>query len=504
MSIRQKPLEVVRRPGEFTSDNTRVIARFFQPGNEDRILDIVQRVQDLSDDTITLLLIKVKKEYADRHRDFERILMHHFDELTHLFGQQIVQHIIPDIEALSSERQLLLGAYFTLEYSVEAAALFNPSIVPHPIQESVPDGSTRFIMSFRATGEGHISSIVFRSGIIGHDCEISFDPVSDYIETPDFQKDSVYDKHLFILKLIEMNAYNEVTTVVFDHLPEEFTFDQLQDAASEVEKNQLFPAVYQSETFETIRWLAHSNYELKFRSDRRLSARVIFPVSENEVKGIEDARFVRFTDDDGSVTFYATYTAYNGMQILPQLISTKDFIRFRIITLNGKAVQDKGMALFPRKVNGKYVMISRQDGVNLHIMYSEHLHFWQESSILRRPKFPWELTQIGNCGSPVETEVGWLLLTHGVGPMRKYCIGVDLLDLNNPSKVIASLDKPILTPNGYEREGYVPNVVYTCGYMIHQDQLIIPYAMSDAKCAIASISVPGLLDQLLSKADAAN
>ncbi|MFC2170402.1 glycoside hydrolase family 130 protein [Calditrichota bacterium] len=504
MSIVQKPLEVLRRPGEFTSDNTRVIARFFQPGNEVRILDMVQRVQDLSDDTIAFLLKKVKKEYADRHRDFEKILMHHFDKLIRHFGQQIGRHIIPDIEALSSERQLLIGAYFTLEYSVEAAALFNPSIVPHPIQESIPDGSTRFIMSFRATGEGHISSIVFRSGIIGPDCEISFDPISGYIETAEFLKDSVYDKRLFGLKLLEMNVSNKVSSQIFDHLPDEFTFDQLEDATSEVEKKRLFQAVYQSEMFETMRWLARSNYELKFRHDRRISERVIFPVSENEIEGIEDARFVRFTDDDGSVTYYATYTAYNGMQILPQLISTKDFIRFRIITLNGKAVQDKGMALFPRKVNGKYVMISRQDGINLHIMYSEHLHFWQESNILRRPKFPWEFTQIGNCGSPLETEAGWLLLTHGVGPMRKYCIGVDLLDLNNPSEVIASLDKPILAPNEYEREGYVPNVVYTCGYMIHKDQLIIPYAMSDAKCAIASISVPELLELLLSKADASN
>ncbi len=260
--------------------------------------------------------------------------------------------------------------------------------------------------------------------------------------------------------------------------------------------DNLFAHVIQLQTFETMHWLAHSNYGLKFADDRSISERVIFPVSENERNGIEDARFVRFTDDDGTVAYYATYTAYNGVQILPQLIKTRDFVNFRIITLNGKAVQDKGMALFPRRVDGKYVMISRQDGVNLHIMRSDHLHFWQESHIMQYPEMPWEFTQIGNCGSPIETEDGWLLLTHGVGPMRKYCIGVDLLDLHDPSRVIARLDQPILAPNGYEREGYVPNVIYTCGYMIHREQLIIPYAMSDSKCAIASLSVTELLERL--------
>jgi len=235
---------------------------------------------------------------------------------------------------------------------------------------------------------------------------------------------------------------------------------------------------------------------MQFRGDRRVSERIIFPVSENERNGIEDARFVRFVDEDGAATYYATYTAYNGVEPLPQLIETKDFIRFKVATLNGRAVYNKGMALFPRKVNGHYVMISRQDGVNLHVMFSDHLHFWSEARIIQRPEAPWELTQIGNCGSPIETEAGWLLLTHGVGSMRKYCIGAELLDRDDPSKVIARLDKPVLAPNEYEREGYVPNVVYTCGYMIHKDQLIIPYAMSDTKCAIASLSVSALLERL--------
>ena len=488
MSIEPRPLKVVRIPGEFSSDDTRVLARYFQAGDDERSCTTIQRVLDLSEDEVVTLFDCVRRDYFHRHFDLEKTLVRHFEAgaSRHLQNQG----------TLSPERRLLLGAYFTMEYSVEAAALFNPSIVPHPNQKNVHEGALRFVMSFRATGEGHLSSIVFRSGIIDRDCNISFDPISPIIGMPEVKEDTLYDKHLFELKLNEMDACNEVTALVLDRLPDEFNIDQIENEMVWIQGANLFAHVTQLQTFETMRWLAHSNYELKFPDDRSISERVIFPVSENERNGIEDARFVRFTDDDGTVAYYATYTAYNGVQILPQLIKTRDFVNFRIITLNGEAVQDKGMALFPRRVDGKYVMISRQDGVNLHIMRSDHLHFWQESHIMQYPEMPWEFTQIGNCGSPIETEDGWLLLTHGVGPMRKYCIGVDLLDLHDPSKVIARLDRPILAPNEYEREGYVPNVVYTCGYMIHSGQLIIPYAMSDSKCAIASLPVEELLERL--------
>ena len=492
MTNEPRPLSVLRKPGEFSADNTRVIARFFQPGNEERTRATVRRVLGLAEEEVVLLFERVRSEYANRHRDFEGMVKRRFDD-------ELARYV-PEPQKLSLERRLLLGAYFMMEYSVESAALFNPSIVPHPIQNHVPKGGIRFVMSFRATGEGHISSIVFRSGILGPDCAISFDPSSRYIETPEVKKDTAFDKHLFELKLNEMGACDEITGLIFTRLPDQFTFAQLLGEIAEIgEEDNLAKSVY-SATFETMTWLARSNYELQFRSDRRISERVIFPVSENESKGIEDARFVRFVDDDGTVTYYATYTAYNGVQILPQLLETKDFVHFKAITLNGKMVQNKGMALFPRKINGLYFMISRQDGVNLHIMHSDHLHFWQEACVLRRPEYPWEFVQIGNCGSPIETKAGWLLLTHGVGPMRKYCIGVDLLDLHDPSKVIARLDEPILAPNENEREGYVPNVVYTCGSMIHNDWLIIPYAMSDARCAIASLSVTDLLKRLLNRA----
>jgi predicted GH43/DUF377 family glycosyl hydrolase len=488
-SIGKPRLEVTRRPWGLTADDSRVIARYFQSGDEDRSHNVVQRVMKLPEEEVCCLLKKVEKEYSHRHHDFEKTLERHF--------KQGAARFIPGGKTLSSQRRLLLGAYFTMEYSVESAALFNPSIVPHPIQENVTEGSLRFIMSLRATGEGHISSVVFRSGIINAAGVISLDAVSRYIETPNVVEGAEYDKHLFELKLNEMNACNPVTTDILNRLPDHFTFQQLLQERQNLEREGQFPEDLRNETFWTMEWLARSNYVLQFHSDRRISERVIFPVSDNERGGIEDARFVLFTEEDGSSTYYATYTAYNGSHILPQLIQTQDFLQFKIITLNGKAVQNKGMALFPRRIDGKYVMISRQDGVNMHIMYSDHLHFWQKATIIQRPQNPWEFTQMGNCGSPVETKAGWLLLTHGVGPMREYCIGVELLDLHDPSKIIARLDQPILSPNKYEREGYVPNVVYTCGYMIHQDQLIIPYAMSDQNCAVASVSVSELLERLL-------
>jgi len=279
-------------------------------------------------------------------------------------------------------------------------------------------------------------------------------------------------------------------------LPDHFSFDDLKRSIERTSKchpeyNPLF-----DETMDKIFWLARSNYELKFRKDRRISEKVIFPVSENEMRGIEDARFVRFSDENGEITYYATYTAYNGFNILPMLLETKDFVRFRIRTLNGKAVQNKGMALFPRKINGQYMMISRQDGENMFIMSSDNIHFWHKRTLLAQPEYPWEFIQIGNCGSPIETAEGWILLTHGVGAMRRYCIGACLLDLDDPLKIIGHLRDPLLCPMEDEREGYVPNVLYTCGAMIHNGELIVPYSMSDTASGIAVVPVTELLARL--------
>ena len=481
----KRPLSLAKRKSiTIQADNSRVITKPFIPGPDHRIKEVVNRVLGLSDEEVETLLQQVLWDFSGRHRHFKETLINNYKK---------IKHCVPSSDSITMETRLLLGSYFTCEYSVEAAALFNPSIVLHPNQKELPEGSVRFIMSFRATGEGHISSIEFRSGKIDSEGNMDLDPISNYVETPELCQYKLYDKHLFGLKLTEMTASNEVTSHMLGELGEVFTFDQLQGKIAKLQSASDFDPDHKRDAIDMAMWLARSNYEIKFRYDRRISERVIFPVSENESKGIEDARFVHFTDDDDSVTYYATYTAYNGFVILPQLITTKDFITFKVNTLNGKAVQNKGMALFPRKIDGKYVMLSRQDGVNNHIMFSENIHFWQESEIIQTPTHPWEFIQIGNCGSPIETDEGWLLLTHGVGAMRKYSIGIELLDLNDPSRMIGRLDEPILVPTDGEREGYVPNVVYSCGAMIHNDELVIPFAIADQRTSVAMISIPEVL-----------
>ena len=466
-------------------DPSRVITRFHQPEGTHRIPKIIQRVVDLPERIAENLLEKIVLDFSERHKDIRHVFKRHLDKVSDFVPQDIV---------LSEVKRALIGAYFTMEYAIESAALFNPSIVPHPDQSHMDKGCVRFIMSLRATGEGHVSSIVFRSGILDEHNTFLFDPVSDYVETPDVHLNPVYDRHLFQLKLNEMEACNEVTAHILDQLPEDFTYNELKEKIAALDAKPVFSETHQNETFEIMYWLASSNYEINFRPDHKISELVIFPVSENESRGIEDARFLQFIDDNGEVTYYATYTAYNGFKILPQLIETNDFIKFKIITLNGKAVKNKGMALFPRKIDGRYVMLSRQDGENNHIMFSDNIHFWQKSKIIQEPTRPWEFIQIGNCGSPLETDEGWLVLTHGVGPMRQYCIGAMLLDLENPAKIIARLEEPLLAPHENEREGYVPNVVYTCGAIIRNGDLVIPYGMSDITSGIATVGVRELID----------
>jgi len=480
------PHPIVKRKREkLLGDSSRVITRLHLPDGPHRIIKIIQRIVDLPDATAENLLEQVLLDFSERHRNIKRIFELSLDKMK--------EYIPQDIE-ISGAKRYLIGAYFTMEYSIESAALFNPSIVPHPIQSQLNQGSMRFIMSLRATGEGHVSSIVFRSGVLDRDNAILFDPVSDYVGTPVLQSDPGYDRHLFQLKLNEMEVCNEVTDYLLGQLPENFTYNELRERIGALTSQPVFSETRQNETFEIMYWLASSNYETTFRPDGRISERVIFPVSENESRGIEDARFVQFIDDNDEVTYYATYTAYNGLRILPQLIETKDFVRFNVLTLNGKAIQNKGMALFPRKINDCYVMLSRQDGENNHIMFSDNIHFWQKSEIIQEPTRPWEFIQIGNCGSPLETDAGWIVLTHGVGPMREYCIGAILLDLENPAKIIAHLEEPLLAPHEEEREGYVPNVVYSCGAIIHNNELVIPYAMSDMISGIATVGVSELIN----------
>jgi predicted GH43/DUF377 family glycosyl hydrolase len=481
---RQK-LKVQRKAKKIVGDTSRVITRLHLPNERYCIPKIIQRIMSLPDTEAEDLLAHIILDFSERHKDIRRVFERHLNE---------VKEYVPRDAVLSETKRALIGAYFTMEYSIESAALFNPSVVLHPDQSHLDKGSLRFIMSLRAIGEGHVSSIVFRSGVLDRNNTFIFDPSSDYVERADVRLDPVYDRHLFQLKLNEMEACNEVTAHILDRLPEDFTYNELKEKIGALRASPIFSEERQNGTFEIMYWLANSNYEVGFHPDNKISERVIFPVSNNESRGIEDARFVQFFDDNGEVTYYATYTAYNGFKILPQLIETKDFIKFKVITLNGQAIQNKGMALFPRKIDGSYVMLSRQDGENNHIMFSDNIHFWQESKIIQEPTRPWEFIQIGNCGSPLETDKGWIVLTHGVGPMRQYCIGAMLLDLENPERVIASLEEPLLAPREEEREGYVPNVVYTCGAIFHNSDLVIPYGMSDIASGIATVGVSELID----------
>lgn len=471
-----------RRKTRIFRDTSRVITRAHIPTNLSRINRIASRVLALTEEHAADLLQDVLASFSDRHRNLELSMAENFKKIRDYLDQEI---------EVSYTKQILIGAYFTMEYSIESAALFNPSIVEHPNQDGVDEGELRFIMSLRATGEGHISSIVFRSGVIEPEGTIVFDNISDYVQTPKILHDPYYMKNLFQLKLIDMEVWDETSIRIMDQLNDVFTFDDLTESIQQIHQDPDFES--NDKTLVKIKWLANSNYKVRFDDKSRISERVIFPVSENESRGIEDARFVKFTDQNGEITYYATYTAYNGFNILPQLIETKDFKTFDIITLNGEAVHNKGMALFPRKIKGKYVMLGRQDGENNYVMSSEHLHFWQDAILIQEPQEPWEFIQIGNCGSPIELKEGWLVITHGVGAMRQYFIGALLLDLENPSKVIARLDEPLLSPTEEEREGYVPNVIYSCGALIHNERLILPYAMSDITSGIVTIRVNDLL-----------
>jgi len=479
--------KVERLQVRFEGDESRVITRPFFPGGETRICAIIDRVISLSDPQVEEILARVFRDFQSRHKDIGAVFEEHCERAAKLTGR---------LEGISQARRLLIGAYFTMEYAVQSAALFNPSIVPHINQSGIPEGSVRFVMSLRATGEGHISSIVFRTGVIHADQTLEFDPPGQLSRPARLWPDRKYEKRLFRKKLGEIGLAGNAVDFVMHHLPDYFTFEQLEHAVAEA--NAAEPEKFQlEETTDGILWLARSNYHLELPRDAAASEIVIFPQSENESMGIEDLRMVRFTDDDGSVTYFGTYTAYNGYHVLSQLIETSDFHLLAVHTLNGARAQNKGMALFPRRIGGHYVMCSRIDGENLYIMYSDFIHFWETAELLETPRNPWEFVQIGNCGSPLETPEGWLLLTHGVGPMRRYCIGAMLLDLDDPLKVIGSLDKPLITPTEAEREGYVPNVVYSCGAMIHGQYLYIPYAMSDMATGMAHIPLARLLDRLV-------
>ena len=414
-------------------DPARVIVRPFKPATEPRDLNptdktranhIVERVLALDPKVASILLAEVLENFQVRHRN----LLDTFEARADVMEQALAAHC-----TFSGVQRQLIGAYFLNEYSFEASALFNPSIVPHPDQSDAPTGGLRFILSLRAVGEGHVSSLTFRAGTIAADGSLTVDPTARLASSPRIK-----------LRMPKADG------------------DEI---------------------------------ELTFNTDEELSERVIFPVTDSQSNGIEDARFVEFTDGDRK-TYYATYTAYSGKAIRSELIETRDFLSFRMSPLRGSAARNKGMALFPRRIDGKYAMIARQDNENLYLIYSDDLYRWDGGQAILKPQFPWEFVQIGNCGSPIELDEGWLLLTHGVGPVRKYSIGAALLDKNDPSKVLARSVEPLLHPQSSEREGYVPNVVYTCGAMRHNDQIILPYAISDTYSNFATIEIAPLMQAM--------
>ncbi len=481
---------VDRKPNRFYPNFKRVIIRFFHNGLE-RSQGLVKKVLEMQDEDVELSLSQTLRDFARRHRNLTKKFLKHYEKAKELLSGTSI-----DFKNLTEDKKLLIGSYFSMEYSIESAAFFNPSMVESPDQTGLEEGAKRVVVSFRATGEGHISSIVFHTGVIDHNGNLAFEESGRYVDQPEVVRRHHYNKKRFINKLREMNVDKSIISLVIEPLEEKFIYgDLLKSVNQALDSNNSNEA--KKRAIKEIIWLADSHYEIKFSRDTDISERVIFPVSYTERKGIEDARFVRFVDDNGKVTYYATYTAYDGFTILPKLIVTNDFYHFEVKPLHGQGAQNKNLALFPRKINGKYVMLSRIDGVNSYIGFSDNINVWDKPVKIQEPYYPWEYIQIGNCGAPEETSAGWLLITHGVGPMRRYCLGASLLDLNDPTKEIGRLKEPLLIPNEEEREGYVPNVVYSCGSIIHNDKIIIPYGLSDTGAGFLSVELDGLIEKLL-------
>jgi predicted GH43/DUF377 family glycosyl hydrolase len=481
---------VTRSPVRIVPDPSRVIAKLFVPGeevpeNESRTATVVNRVLALDDAQVDAALARTLESFDGRHRDLRGIFANHFETISHR---------IPRGLTISKRHQLLIGSYFTHEFSIEGAALCNPSMVAHPDQSGLQDDQTRFVMSARAIGEGHLSCIELRTGVVGPGGRIVVDPLVPFTSLGHARAPQ-YELRLFEAVLSANGDDDEVVAFLHRHLPARFSAADL-DLTLRNLPGQLAPRQGTHRTIERIQWIAASTYDVEFPAGTQLSERVLWPTAPTERRGMEDARFVRFTDDDGASSYYATYTAFDGSTVIPQRLHTEDFRTFNITQLTGPAAANKGMALFPRKIGGKYTALSRWDRESTSLTTSTDNQTWSTARTIQLPARSWELTQIGNCGSPIETDAGWLVLTHGVGPMRTYSIGAILLDLEHPERVIAGLEEPLIAPDAQERDGYVPNVVYSCGAMRHRDTLVIPYGTSDTAICFATVPIPALLDQM--------
>jgi predicted GH43/DUF377 family glycosyl hydrolase len=484
-------VNVVRSPVTLFPDQTRQLVRTYlphepapSPGEPNRVQRILERVLSLTQDERLRTLEEVYSRFGNRVSDLDATLLE---------GFSTVEPWISEPGDLDVDDRRLIGSYFLHEYTVEGAALTNPSIVAHPDQSGLPSGAIRVVVSLRAVGEGHISSIEFRTGQIDASGAVDIEAPGPLIygsrETP------LFDKRVFRGKLAELGADAELHNVVLGPLSEKFTMEDLDSILSAHGSGQSSTRPAQ-QVIHMIHWLASSNYRVTFAADSNISQRILMPNGPSESNGMEDARFVRFTDTDGTTTYYATYTAFDGFNILPQLIETADFRTFRVATLNGTSAVNKGLALFPRRVGGQYMAIGRSDGESNFLMWTDHVRFWNHSQRIQMPARPWETVQIGNAGAPIETEAGWLLITHGVGPMRQYALGAVLLDIDEPSRMLGHLSQPLLMPEEDERDGYVPNVVYSCGSLLHDGNVVIAYGASDRFTRFATVSLDALLGAL--------
>jgi HAD superfamily hydrolase (TIGR01484 family) len=475
-----------RSRSSLAADVRRVVTRPFLPSLQTRLdTGLVQRVCELPDEDVDRLLRRVIERFGDRHLDFDGVLDEHFEFVA--CGSH-------ELNWLPDSRRKLLGAYYTSEFALESAALTNPSIVAAPDQSGIPDGSVRVVLSVRSIGEGHLSAIQFRSAVVDEDGEVEVAPASRFAVTG-HHAPPVFDKEAFKEKLEDMNVIDDVASLVVEHLPDRFELAQLDEAIATVEGKRA-PAMLSQLATKTMHWLATSNYTLTFPASTELSERVIFPFSSIESHGLEDARFVRFADDGEPVRYYGTYTAFDGFQVLPQLIETTDFRTFRISTLSGDFAANKGAAIFPRKIGGQYIALSRFDGENNYVMASTNPRVWETATKIEAPREAWALARVGNCGSPLETAAGWLVITHGVGPVREYSIGAMLLDLNDPLRVIGHLREPLIAPTNDGRDGYVPNVVYSCGSVIVGKQLVVPYGVADTAIRFTHFLLDDILNRL--------
>ncbi len=478
-------ISVRRLPIRLMPDSRRTITRFLWPG-EERAKKIIERVKRLSPDKISGLLKDLLNQFSTATPGLKEILIENYEMAAKNVGLG---------DENDRDVRMLIGAYFSMQYAFESAALFNPSMIPDYDQSNVPDGSIAFVMSLRAVGEGHLSSIVFRRGLIDEKGDIKINPATLRVRSFKRVKNRKFKKAAAQEEINKLPIKTQFTEAILSELPDTFSFPMLERTIE-----RLAPKCEDQEEFDRISGLlkmtAESEYEIRVSRSFNLESMVLFPIGRTESQGMEDMRLVRFEEDDGAIRCYGTYTAYNGREMVPQVLEVSPQNYAAVSMMWGKFAKNKGMAFFPKRIDGQYAVIGRIDNENLFLLKSDSIHCWDNAKPIIEPKYDWEFVQIGNCGSPLLTKEGWLLLTHGVGPMRKYCMGAVLLDLNDPSKVVARLKEPLMSPIEEERSGYVPNVVYSCGALIHRDMLVIPYGVSDMASGFAIVNLQELMSNL--------